>query len=54
MINNDAIYYRHNLRRSSRKEEVEIDGTKMVYSNNIRLDVKKSNSDESMNNLVKF
>ena len=47
MINNDAIYYRHNLRRSSRKEEVEIDGTKMVYSNNIRLDVKKSNSDES-------
>lgn len=47
MINNDNIYYRHNLIRSSHKEEVEIDGTKMVYSNNIRVDVKKSNSDES-------
>jgi phage shock protein PspC (stress-responsive transcriptional regulator) len=47
MINDDAIYYRHNLRRTTYKEEVEIEGTKMVYSNNIKVDVKKSNSDES-------
>ena len=28
MVNDDNIYYRHNLRRSSYKEEVEIDGKK--------------------------
>jgi phage shock protein PspC (stress-responsive transcriptional regulator) len=47
MINDDAIYYRHNLKRTTYKEEVEIEGAKMVYSNNIRVAVKKSNSDES-------
>jgi phage shock protein PspC (stress-responsive transcriptional regulator) len=47
MINDDAIYYRHNLRRNTYKEEVEIEGTKMVYSNNISVAVKRSNSDES-------
>jgi phage shock protein PspC (stress-responsive transcriptional regulator) len=47
MINDDDLFYRQNLRINSYKEEVEVDGTKMVYSNNVRLDVKKSNSDES-------
>lgn len=47
MVNDDNIYYRHNLRRSSRKKEVEIDGKKMVYGSYIKVDVKKSNSDES-------
>ena len=47
MVNDDSIYYRHNLRRSSRKEEVEIDGKKMVYGSYIKVDVRKSNSDES-------
>ena len=47
MVNDDTIYYRHNLRRTSRKEEVEIDGKKMVYGSYIKVDVRKSNSDES-------
>ena len=47
MVNDDTIYYRHNLRRSSRKEEVEVDGKKMVYGSYIKVDVRKSNSDES-------
>jgi len=46
IINDDEIYYRHNLKRSSGKQEVEIDGTNKVYSNNVNIDVKKSNSNE--------
>ena len=47
MINDDEIYYRHNLRRSSHKYEVEVDGTKKVYSNYVKVDVKKSNTTEA-------
>ena len=47
VINDDAIYYRHNLRRNSYKEEVEVDGEKMIYSNYVKVDVRKSNSNES-------
>jgi hypothetical protein len=47
MVNDDSIFYRHNLRRSTYKEEVEVDGKKMVYTNDIRVNVKRSNSDES-------
>jgi phage shock protein PspC (stress-responsive transcriptional regulator) len=47
MQNDDKIYYRHNLRRSTHKEEVEIDGKKMVYTNNIKVTVKRSNSNEN-------
>ncbi|WP_298780961.1 PspC domain-containing protein [uncultured Polaribacter sp.] len=47
MINDDTIYYQHNLRRSSYREEVEIDGKKMVYSSYIKIDVKKSHTNES-------
>ncbi|PQJ82380.1 PspC domain-containing protein [Polaribacter glomeratus] len=47
MINDDTIYYRHNLRRNSSQEEVEIDGKMMTYSNDIKVDVKRSATDES-------
>jgi len=47
MINDDEIYYRHNLRRTSGKQEVEIDGINKIYSNNIGVDVKKSNSNKA-------
>ena len=42
MFNDDAIFYQHNLRRSSRKYEVEIAGKPTVYTNNVRIDVKRS------------
>ena len=42
MTNDDALYYQHNLRRTSRKHEVEIDGKTKVYSNYVKVDVKKS------------
>ena len=44
MINNDLLYYQDNLKRSSRKHEVAINGELIVYTNDIRLDVKKSNT----------
>ncbi|AUC85031.1 transcriptional regulator [Polaribacter sp. ALD11] len=44
MQNDDTIYYQHNLRRTSRKHEVEIDNKQFVYTNDVRLDIKKSNS----------
>ena len=44
MKNNDALYYQDNLKRSSRKYEVAVDGKLMLYTNDIRLDVKKSNT----------
>ena len=47
MINDDEVYYKHNLRRSSRKYEVEVNGIKKVYSNYVKVDVKKSNSNEA-------
>ena len=47
VINNDEIHYKHNLSRSSHKYEVDIDGESKVYSNNIKIDVKRSNSEES-------
>ncbi len=47
MVNDDNIYYRHNLRRTYYKEEVEVDGQLMTYATNIKVDVKKSNSDEN-------
>ncbi|MEO9570557.1 MAG: PspC domain-containing protein [Polaribacter sp.] len=47
MVNDDEIYYRHNLRRSSHKYEVEVDGITKVYSNYVKVDVKKSNSNKA-------
>ena len=46
MVNDNTLLYRHNLRRSSGKEEVLINGEKKVYSSNITLHVEKSNSDD--------
>jgi phage shock protein PspC (stress-responsive transcriptional regulator) len=46
MINDDEIYYTHNLKRNSDKHEVDIDGTSKTYSNNVKVDVKRSNSNE--------
>jgi phage shock protein PspC (stress-responsive transcriptional regulator) len=45
MINNDVLYYQETLKRSSKKHEVAIDGKLMMYTNDIRLDVKKSNTE---------
>ena len=47
MINDDTLFYRHDLRRDSSQEEVQIDGKMMTYSNYIKVDVKRSATDES-------
>lgn len=47
MVNDDTLYYRQNLRRSTYREEVTINDEKMVYASNIRVDVRKSTSNES-------
>jgi len=47
MVNDDNIYYRHNLRRSTYKEEVEVDGITMTYASNIKVDVRKSTTKKS-------
>ncbi|WP_405605729.1 PspC domain-containing protein [Polaribacter sp. Asnod1-A03] len=53
IVNDDEIFYRHNLRSTSHKEEVYIDHKQMVYSNNVNIKVKKSNSEESYIVIVK-
>ncbi len=45
MINDDDIFYRSNLRRSTSREIVTDNGIKKAYSNYIKVDVEKSNSD---------
>ncbi len=47
ILNNDNIFYRHNLRRTTYKEKVEIKGKIMTYSNNIKVDIRRSNSSEN-------
>ncbi len=47
VVNDDTIYYQDKLRRSSKHIEVEINGETKLYSNNIKIDVDKSNSEES-------
>jgi hypothetical protein len=47
MVNDDALYYRQNLRRSTYKEEVTVNGEKVVYASNIKVDVRKSATAES-------
>ena len=44
MVNDDSIYYRHNLKRTYSKQEVEIENTIKLYSNYLRVDVEKSNT----------
>jgi phage shock protein PspC (stress-responsive transcriptional regulator) len=45
--NDDTIYYRHNLRRSSRKYKIEVNDKVAVYSNDIKIDVQKSTTEEA-------
>ncbi|UAM99682.1 PspC domain-containing protein [Polaribacter litorisediminis] len=47
MVNDDTLYYRQNIRRSTYREEVTINDEKMVYASNIKVDVRKSTSNES-------
>lgn len=44
--NDDTLYFQQNLRTNTRKHEVEIDGVTKIYTNNIQVDVKKSNTKE--------
>ncbi len=45
--NNDNIYYLHNLERRNNAKEVYIDDSKAKYSNNVKINIKKSDSQES-------
>jgi len=47
MVNDDSIYYRHNLIRTSKPKEVKIDGITMTYASNINVDVRKSTTNKS-------
>jgi phage shock protein PspC (stress-responsive transcriptional regulator) len=42
--NDDTIYYQHNLRRISEKRQVVVGNKQLAYSNDIRLNVKRSSS----------
>ena len=42
VANNDDLVYRHNLRRSTQIEEVEIEGKNYIYSNYVKVDIQKS------------
>ena len=47
MVNDDNIYFRHNLIQTSEAEEVEIDGITMTYASNIKVDVRKSTTNKN-------
>ncbi|APG64973.1 transcriptional regulator [Tenacibaculum todarodis] len=47
MVNDDNLYYQHNLRRRTNSEEVHVNDVKMAYSNNVKIDVKKSETNEA-------
>lgn len=47
MVNDDTLYFRPNLRRSSRKHEVEVGDETKVYSNYVKVDVKKSATNDA-------
>ncbi|EAR12439.1 hypothetical protein PI23P_07435 [Polaribacter irgensii 23-P] len=42
--NDDAIHYQHNLKRNSKKHEVEVNGNLLIYTNDIHLNIKRSTS----------
>ncbi|MDT7832931.1 PspC domain-containing protein [Flavobacteriaceae bacterium S356] len=46
VINDDSLLYQSRLRRTYRTEEVYDDGVLKSYSNNIKIDVERSNSDD--------
>ncbi|WP_299627593.1 PspC domain-containing protein [uncultured Tenacibaculum sp.] len=45
--NNNDIYYLHNLERRRNSKEVYVDDKKMKYSNNVKIDVEKSESNKA-------
>ncbi|MFY7671446.1 PspC domain-containing protein [Tenacibaculum sp. MEBiC06402] len=45
--NDDEIYYQHNLRRRNNAVEVYVEDEKLKYSNDIKIDVAKSDSNEA-------
>lgn len=46
MVNNDDLYYQSRLRRSTRRIEVYQGDKKRTYSNYVKVDVEKSNTDQ--------
>ena len=47
VVNNDTIYYQHSLRNRDNAVNVFIDDTEMKYSNNVTIDVNKSETDHA-------
>jgi len=47
MLNDDTILYRHTLYRSGEVERIYVNDDRKLYSNNIRLDVEKSESSDA-------
>ena len=47
MVNDDNLVYRDYLRRSTRREEVVVDGRTKTYSNYVKVDVEDSSNDEA-------
>jgi phage shock protein PspC (stress-responsive transcriptional regulator) len=47
MSNDDRIYYPNNLKRTSEKHEVDLNGRPFIYTNDIQVDVKKSNTNDA-------
>ncbi|CAL2074690.1 phage shock protein C [Tenacibaculum sp. 190524A05c] len=45
--NDDEIYYQHNLKRRRNAEEVYVNDQKLKYSNDIKIDVERSDSDKA-------
>ena len=41
VVNDDKLVYKHNLRRSTEVEEIEIDGQNYLYSNYVKVDIKR-------------
>jgi len=54
VINDDAILYKRDLRRSSRTEKIYINDVHKLYSNEIRIDVKSSETGEAYIKIRKF
>lgn len=46
LVNDDNLYYLHNLRRNTSRQEVTVDGVEKIYSNNINLKITDTNSDQ--------
>lgn len=47
LVNDDDIHYSYNFRTNNNKVEVNVNGTDKLYSNYVKVDVRKSESDQS-------